>query len=45
MNPKENLKKLNLELPQVSTAGGNYESVNIRQNICLLYTSPSPRDS
>ena len=36
MNPKENLEKLNLELPQVSTAGGNYESVNIRQNIAYI---------
>ena len=36
MDPKENLEKLNLELPQVSTPGGNYVSVNIRQNIAYI---------
>ncbi|WP_291966195.1 RidA family protein [Maribacter sp.] len=36
MNPKENLKKLNLELPEVSTPGGSYVSVNIRKNIAYI---------
>lgn len=36
MNPKENLKKLNLELPEVSTPGGSYVSVNIRENIAYI---------
>lgn len=33
MNPNGNLAKLNLELPETSTPGGNYVSVNIRENI------------
>ena len=36
MNPKENLKKLNLELPEVSTPGGSYVSVNVRGNIAYI---------
>ncbi|WKB79958.1 RidA family protein [Cellulophaga omnivescoria] len=36
MNPLDNLKKLNLELPEVSTPGGNYVSVNIRGNIAYI---------
>ncbi|AEH02560.1 RidA family protein [Lacinutrix sp. 5H-3-7-4] len=36
MNPKENLKKLNLILPEVSTPGGSYVSVNIRENIAYI---------
>ena len=30
MNPNENLKKLKLVLPEISTPGGSYVSVNIR---------------
>ena len=36
MNPIENLKELKLSLPEVSTPGGNYVSVNIRNNIAYL---------
>ncbi|MGD1842816.1 MAG: RidA family protein [Thermonemataceae bacterium] len=36
MNPKENLAKLHLKLPEVSTPGGNYLSVNIRANIAYV---------
>ncbi len=36
MNPKENLARLGLELPTVSTPGGNYVSVNIRENIAYV---------
>jgi len=36
MDPKENLKNLGLELPTVSTPGGNYVSVNIRDNIAYI---------
>lgn len=36
MNPLENLKKLHLELPKISTPGGTYVSVNIRENIAYL---------
>ncbi|WP_299256177.1 RidA family protein [uncultured Aquimarina sp.] len=36
MSPKENLKKLNLELPKVSIPGGNYVSVNVRENIAYI---------
>ncbi len=36
MNPKENLAKLGLELPNISTPGGNYVSVNIRENIAYV---------
>ncbi len=36
INPIENLKKLKLELPKVSTPGGNYVSVNIRGNIAYI---------
>lgn len=36
MSPKENLNKLNLELPGVSTPGGSYVSVNIRGNIAYI---------
>lgn len=36
MNPIDNLKKLKLELPEVSTPGGSYLSVNIRENIAYI---------
>jgi len=36
MNPKENLIKLSLKLPDVSTPGGSYVSVNIRENIAYI---------
>ncbi|KYG78870.1 RidA family protein [Roseivirga echinicomitans] len=36
MTPLENLQKLNLSLPEVSTPGGNYVSVNIRANIAYV---------
>ncbi len=36
MNPKENLAKLQLQLPDVSTPGGSYESVNVRKDIAYI---------
>ncbi|WP_282163355.1 RidA family protein [Ulvibacterium marinum] len=36
INPKKNLAALGLELPEVSTPGGNYVSVNIRGNIAYV---------
>ena len=36
INPKKNLIKLGLELPNVSPPGGNYVSVNIRENIAYV---------
>lgn len=36
MNAIENLEKLKLSLPEVSTPGGSYVSVNIRANIAYL---------
>ena len=36
MNPLDNLKRLHLELPDVSTPGGSYFSVNIRGNIAYI---------
>ena len=36
MNPKENLKKLGLELPAISTPGGNYVSVNVRGTVAYI---------
>lgn len=36
MNPKENLNKLGLKLPDTSTPGGSYMSVNIRENIAYI---------
>src|SRR5688572_31878780 len=36
MTPEENLKKLGLVLPSVSTPGGSYLSVNIRENIAYI---------
>ena len=36
MNPKENLIELGLKLPDVSTPGGSYVSVNIRENIAYI---------
>jgi enamine deaminase RidA (YjgF/YER057c/UK114 family) len=36
MNPIENLRKLGLKLPDVSTPGGSYVSVNIRENIAYV---------
>ena len=35
-NPIEKLKKLDLQLPEPSTPGGSYTSVNIRGNIAYL---------
>lgn len=35
-NPLDNLKKLNLHLPEPSTPGGSYTSVNIRGNIAYI---------
>lgn len=36
MNPIENLKELGLKLPDVSTPGGSYVSVNVRENIAYI---------
>ena len=36
MTPEENLEKLGYVLPKVSTPGGNYVSVNIRENIAYV---------
>ena len=36
MKPIENLTKLGLELPNVSSPGGSYVSVNIRRNIAYV---------
>ncbi len=36
MTPEENLKKLGYTLPGISTPGGNYVSVNIRENIAYV---------
>ncbi len=36
MNPKENLEKLKLKLPEISKPGGSYVSVNIRANIAYI---------
>ncbi|TDQ24021.1 RidA family protein [Tenacibaculum caenipelagi] len=36
MAPKENLEKLNYTLPDVSTPGGSYVSVNVRDNIAYI---------
>ena len=36
MNPKENLIELGLKLPDVSTPGGSYVSVNVRENIAYI---------
>lgn len=36
MTPLEKLKELGLTLPEVSTPGGNYVSVNIRDNIAYI---------
>ena len=36
MKPFENLAKLELKLPDVSTPGGSYLSVNIRENIAYI---------
>ena len=36
MNPLDNLKRLHLKLPQVSTPGGSYVSVNIRKDIAYI---------
>ena len=36
MNPKENLIELGLKLPDASTPGGSYVSVNIRENIAYI---------
>jgi enamine deaminase RidA (YjgF/YER057c/UK114 family) len=35
-NPLDILKKLHLELPEISTPGGSYVSVNIRENIAYI---------
>ena len=36
MNPKENLVELGLKLPELSKPGGNYVSVNVRENIAYI---------
>lgn len=36
MEPIENLKELGLKLPDVSKPGGNYVSVNVRENIAYM---------
>ena len=36
MDPIENLKKLGFELPEPSTPGGSYVSVNIRKDIAYI---------
>ncbi|WP_010134135.1 RidA family protein [Ochrovirga pacifica] len=36
MNPIQHLEKLGLQLPTVSTPGGNYVSVNIREQIAYV---------
>lgn len=36
MNPLNNLARLSLTLPEVSTPGGSYTSVNIRGNIAYM---------
>ena len=36
MTPQENLDKFGYELPNVSTPGGSYLSVNIRENIAYV---------
>ena len=36
INPVENLEKLNLKLPEISTPGGSYVSVNVRANIAYI---------
>ncbi|WP_299519261.1 RidA family protein [Winogradskyella sp.] len=36
LDPKKNLVKLGLELPNVSSPGGNYVSVNVRANIAYV---------
>lgn len=36
MTPKEKLNELGLKLPEISTPGGNYVSVNIRENIAYV---------
>ena len=36
MTPQENLKNLGLKLPQASTPGGSYSSVNIRGHIAYV---------
>ncbi|MFT5723750.1 MAG: enamine deaminase RidA (YjgF/YER057c/UK114 family) [Bacteroidia bacterium] len=36
MNPIENLEKLGLKLPDASTPGGSYVSVNVREHIAYI---------
>jgi len=36
MYSQENLRKLNLKLPEISTRGGSYVSVNIRENTVYI---------
>ncbi|MBL1233230.1 MAG: RidA family protein [Vicingaceae bacterium] len=36
MTPEENLEKYGYQLPNVSTPGGSYVSVNIRENIAYI---------
>ena len=36
MNPNKNIEKLNLKLPEISTPGGSYVSVNVRANIAYI---------
>lgn len=35
-NPIENLKSLGFQLPEITTPGGSYVSVNIRENIAYI---------
>lgn len=36
MNPIENIAALGLTLPEASTPGGNYVSVNVRGNLAFI---------
>ena len=36
MTPHDNLKSLGLKLPEISTPGGSYVSVNVRGNIAYI---------
>ncbi|MEM7548267.1 MAG: RidA family protein [Bacteroidota bacterium] len=36
MSPQENLERLGLKLPEVSTPGGSYVSVNVRKDIAFI---------
>jgi len=36
LSPKENIKNLGLKLPEISTPGGSYVSVNVRENVAYI---------